>query len=263
MVMRLVADKRDELPEPLRESASERSGQWFADLGNFSVEDVTGLKSTVVAKNERIKKLEGQLRGFGWVLAHENDRWSTEGVDPAAAREAVEKIRSGSLKGSDEIERYKQSLNEKIGADRQRMESGLKKVLDKLRQAMVLEPIRAAIKEHGGSVSLLAPVIEKSVRVDVDDEYNVSVALLNEQGKPMLSKKTGSMEPMSFDEFVQDLRKHPEYRAAFAGNGVGGAGTASQGGGAARVARGAGDVTMMSPRELIDRGNAYSTTRTA
>lgn len=263
MALRLVADKIDDLPEALRKGAVEKDGRWLAELGDHSVENATALKEGLVGERGARKKLEGMLRSFGWTLSEDGTRWVSEGVDPTQARDALDKIRAGSLKGSEEYDRWKASIQDKYEQDKRANSGAMDKLKEQLRRSLVLDPIRNAIRDHGGSFELLAPVIERAARVEFSEDGSASVALVNEKGQPMLTRKSGSTDPMGFDEYVQELRKHPTYRQAFAGVGAGGSGFASQSGGSARVVQRGGDVTQMSPRELIERGNQYTTTRSA
>jgi hypothetical protein len=259
MPIHVFYDRADEVPEKLRQHVAERNGQWhITDFQGHTLEDVTGLKEALSNDRAIIKKLRGLATSFGWNLREDGSGWADQGLDPAQVRDALEKLKSGTLKSQGEIDAYKQAIDEKMRGEKDAQAKLVENLKSHLRQAKVLDPIKSAIRDAGGSVELLAPVVERSAKVEFDDMGNPSVQLVNQDGKPLITRKTGSTEPMSFDEYVQDLRRHPHYKAAFAGIGTGGSGFPSQSGGSGRASSKAGggiDISTMSPRDLIRRAN--------
>lgn len=243
MAFRIVADKSDDLPEGLRAHAKQEGDRWVVSSlpDGWGIEDVSGLKQTLSAERTQRKAAEKSLTAY-------------EGIeDAAAARQALEAMKAGSLKSSKEIDEFRKQLEEKVAADlakKDQLTSGLTK---QLREIMVDKAITEAIARENGNLKLLLPVVRGAVKAETTADGTLAVAVVDENGKELVSKAEGSTKPMSIPEFVSVLKSQAEFKAAFSGSGVGGsaANHASGGSGISGPAS-----TKLSSMDLLQRANS-------
>lgn len=243
MPLILQADKPEELPEALRASAKNVGGKLTVDAlpEGWAIEDVGGLRKTVSEERAARKALEKAVKAF-------------EGIDdPAAARDALEKVASGAVKSSKELDEAKKALEAKFANDRKAIEEATAKLQTQLQEVLVDRDATAAIAAAGGNLKLLLPIVKSAAKVERDASGKLVVQLQDESGKPLVTKKSGSADPMGFGEFVEGLKATADYRGAFAATGAGGAGTTSQHGGTARAGTNASNGANLSPEESLAR----------
>jgi len=242
MPFRIVADKADELPEGLRAQAKQVDGKFVVDSlpEGWEVGDTVGLRLRLSEERTARKDAEKALVAF-------------EGIeDAAAAREALQQLKAGALKGSKEIDDFRKQLEAKVAADLAKKDATLGSLQGQLREQLVESAAQKAIAEAGGSLKLLLPVVRSAVKAEVAAVGRLSVVLVDETGKEMVSKVAGATGPMSISEFVGTLRESSDYKAAFAGSGTGGSGATHSTAGAVRAA----NPGSTSARELFNRANA-------
>lgn len=253
MPLTLTADKIDDIPEGLRDSAKEIGGKWVVSAmkDGWAIEDISGLKKTLAEERKARKDYEAKLKDF-------------EGIDdPQTALDALEKLRAGGLKSSKEIEEFKKTLEAKVAKDLQTANAERDSFRSQAEQLLVDSQLRDALAKAGanplGMEYLPDRIKAKHVKVERDVSGKLSVQLLDRDGKPMISGKAGSGDPMTFAEFVTGLKADATNAAFFNGSGAGGAGASSQHGGAARAAITQGN--NLSSRELLGRANTDTASR--
>lgn len=242
MPFRIVADKADELPEGLRAQAKQVDGKFVVESlpEGWEVGDTVGLRLRLSEERTARKDAEKALAAF-------------EGIeDAAAAREALQQLKAGALKGSKEIDDFRKQLEAKVAADLAKKDATLGSLQGQLREQLVESAAQKAIAEAGGSLKLLLPVVRSAVKAEVAADGRLSVVLVDETGKEMVSKVAGATGPMSISEFVGTLRESSDYKAAFAGSGTGGSGATHSTAGAVRAA----NPGSTSARELFNRAHA-------
>lgn len=242
MPFRIVADKADELPEGLRAQAKQVDGKFVVESlpEGWEVGDTVGLRLRLSEERTARKDAEKALAAF-------------EGIeDAAAAREALQQLKAGALKGSKEIDEFRKQLEAKVAADLAKKDATLGSLQGQLREQLVESAAQKAIAEAGGNLKLLLPVVRSAVKAEVQADGRLSVVLVDEAGKEMVSKVAGATGPMSISEFVSTLRESSDYKAAFAGSGTGGSGATHSTAGAVRAA----NPGSTSARELFNRANA-------
>jgi hypothetical protein len=164
----------------------------------------------------------------------------------------LQQLKAGALKGSKEIDDFRKQLEAKVAADLAKKDATLGSLQGQLREQLVESAAQKAIAEAGGSLKLLLPVVRSAVKAEVAADGRLSVVLVDETGKEMVSKVAGATGPMSISEFVSTLRESSDYKAAFAGSGTGGSGATHSTAGAVRAA----NPGSTSARELFNRANA-------
>jgi hypothetical protein len=225
MTLKAIVDSADELPEPIRDHyTAGEDGRYYLTVegrDGWNLENVAGLKSALSKQQEEARRIKQQAAQF-------------EGLDPAEAREALEKLKEiQNWTPDDKVKEQIRSLEKQL-SDKHRKEVGtLQEREQKLRKALdrrlVDSEAVAAIAENKGIVDLLLPAIRQSLRVvEVGDDFAVQV--LDDEGNPRISMKPGSNQPMTIREYVATLKEDARYQRAFDGNDARGSGASSTSG---------------------------------
>lgn len=250
MPFRIVADSLEDLPEGLRPAAKNEGGKFIvAELGQgWAIEDVAALK----AAHERVLKERNEFRAVAKAF---------DGIAPEAAaeaREALEKLKAGQLKGSKEIEDYKSAVEKKMAEERAKLEARLNARTAALRERMVQGELAPVIARLGGGEAMdaILTLAKQHIRIEEDDAGNLKHSIVDASGSPRVTKKSGSSAPMGFDELIAEMRDAQSTRGLFKAPATGGTGGGSQTGGAGRAAN--PGQQLLPTRELLNRGNATS-----
>jgi hypothetical protein len=243
MVFRIVADKDSDLPEGLRAHAKQEGDRWVVSSlpEGWEVGDTVGLRKFLSEERTMRKTAEKALQAY-------------EGIDDAAAaREALQQLKAGALKGSKEIDEFRKSLETKVAADLAKKDAMAHGLTKQLTELMVDNAAQKAIAEAGGNLKLLLPIVKAAVKAETTPDGRLAVSVVDDSGKELVSKAAGATSPMSINEYVHTLREQAEYKVAFAGSGTGGSGSTSSTAGAVR----ASVPGSLSARELFDRASMH------
>ena len=165
-----------------------------------------------------------------------------DGVDPDKAREAQEKLdqleqdtlqKSGDVKAMLEVANKKfaekEAQYQKIIAEKDDVIKGK----DSTIQAIVVDQeLTTAIAKHKGAPEILLPVIKAIGEVKAvpdGDRYVPRVFKDGNTETPVFGDTKGN--PMTMEQYVEQLKQHPVYARAFEPVGNGGMGAGSGGGG--------------------------------
>lgn len=250
MPITIVADSLEELAEPLRKVAQQKDGKFVLTSlpEGFALEDVRGLKATVQTLRQETKEKDTVLRSFldAGLTAEE----------AAKAADALSKHKAGTLKSSAELDAWKAQAEEKFKTDAQKLTDRLTKRTDRLRNELVrgkLAPIVAA-KGGANAMDAILTLAERNIRVEETAEGDLVPIVVGSDGKTAaLTKKSGSMDPMGFDELVDLMRESPQTKGLFEVKATGGSGSASQSRGSGQA--GNQDSSKLSAKERIIRGH--------
>jgi hypothetical protein len=208
----------------------------------WGIENVAGLRQSLADERGARKAAEKALKAY-------------DGIDDAdIAREAVSKMKAGTLKSRDEIDAYKLEIEKKMAKDLAAAHTERDTFKKQLEETLVERDALAAITEAKGNPRLLMPVVRAAARIERNGDGKLHVALVGEDGKPLITKKAGSSDGMSLSEYVSTLKASPDYKAAFSGSGSGGAGSNSQSGGAGKAGNANGSIP--DPGEFFRLANA-------
>lgn len=244
MAFRIVADSLADLPEGLRAAAKQAGDKFQVETlpEGWNLEDVGALKKALSEERTTLKSVQKTLAQY-------------EGIDDAAAaREALLAMKAGKLKSSAELDEFRKTLEAKVAADLAKKDSTVTALTQQLREQLVEGEAMKAIAASGGNPKLLLPIVRAAVKAELGADGKFAVTLHDEQGKELVSKVDGSTKPMTLPEFVSQLRTQAEFKAAFAGSGVGGSNASSTAGGSGRAASQAG---LPSSKELFARANGH------
>jgi len=261
MAMRIVADSLDDIPEGLRDAAKQEGTVFVVGAmpEGWAVENVSGLKQSVIRERDAVSALSAVAKDFGWRWDKDKGEWKERGFDSSRlpeAREALEKLAAGQLRGSKEIEEFKASVEQKFAKDRQALEAKLDARTKLLREQLSRGQLAPIIAAKGGSESMDAILTLASSHIAFEEceDGTLKASLVGKDGKSLVTSKSGSAEPMGFEEFVEQMRDAPATRGLFRVSATGGAGSSSQSGGSGQGAQLHGQP--MSARENLARGLA-------
>ena len=200
-------------------------------INGWGLEDIGGLKSALskektnaAAGSKRIKELEAQFKD----------------IDPVRAREALGKMEElekwdPEEKAAEAKKAFEVSLTEKFGKDK---DSLTKKHTDdltalqgkydvvavQLKESIVDAEATRAITAAGGSIELLGPLVKQRVKMVLQDDGTFKPAIMDAEGNPTFSTRSGSTDWMTIAELVDGLKADKVYGGAFGGSGATGSG---------------------------------------
>lgn len=246
-MLRIIADKVDDLPEGLRAAAKMEGDKLVVSelAEGWAIEDVSGLKKTLGIELDKRKQLERQIKSY-------------EGLDPEAAaeaREALDKLRAGQLKGSKEIDEYKSQVEKKMAEERAALQAKLDARTKALRDRMVQGELAPVIAKLGGGEAMDAILTLASQYVRVEEDAQTGAlkhSIVDRDGKTRITKRSGSGDPMGFEELIEEMRNASATRGLFRAMATGGSGGNSQTGESGRAVD--SDINTMSSADLIARG---------
>jgi hypothetical protein len=254
-MLRIVADKLDEIPEGLRENAKQVEGQGFVVQSlkeGWGIEDFSGLRKMLTDERQGRKAAERSLAAFDGLLPDE----------ASAARDALDQFKAGKLRGAKELDEWKTSYEAKVKDERSKLESKLAKRTEALRERMLRGELAPVIAAKGGAEAMdaILTLAQQHVRFEETADGDIKTSLVGKDGKPMLTSKTSSGEEAGFDELIEQMRAAPATRGLFRTSATGGSGGSSQTGGPGRAANSDVAFSAMTPEELIQRGLSKSST---
>lgn len=247
--MAISFDKAEEIPEGLKAHAKQDASGRFvlqAMPEGWSLEDFTGLRKMLTEERGGRKAAEAALRQFG-DLAPES---------AAEARDALEKVKAGSVRSSKDMDEWKASYETKVKDERAKLESKLAKRTEALRSRMLRGELAPVIAAKGGADSMdaILTLAQQHVRFEETADGDIKTSLVGKDGKPLLTSKASSGDEAGFDELIEQMRAAPATRGLFKVSGTGGSGASSQSGGSGRAGHSDVSFAATSPEGLVERG---------
>jgi hypothetical protein len=193
-----------------------------ADTG-WAFEDVTALRRAHDADRHARKSAEGTLSS-----------WTELGVEPKAAREALDKLKAMANwtpddKVREQMEAVKAALSKEYNEREATLKGQLDSVTGQLESVLVDSALATAIGARGNH-KMLVPAMKPHMKVMLDEASKRFVArVLGEKGTPRISIKdpSGYMGP---EELVEEFARDKDWAPAFNGSGAAGAGSPASGG---------------------------------
>lgn len=233
MSLKALVEKIDDVPETARSFYSEKDGKFVLDVEaveGFSLEDTSGLKSSLGKERQKVRELERITSKF-------------KDLDPDKAREAMEQLEEfrkiDPVKEADKIvaqklEAAKGQMVEKHSKELQEREGRIGALTQTVQNLLIDQAATSALADAKGSVELLLPHVQRHTRVrEVDGKYLVEV--IGKDGEPRIGNAKG--DPMTIADLVQEMRKSDTFGRAFEGSGQSGSGTrpTNNGGGMSQI----------------------------
>lgn len=259
---RIVYSPNEEIPEGLKDRIVEKDGERVVESlpDAWAIEDVGGMRGSLALERAARKRAQAIAGEFGWRMDEATGTWREEGMSAVEARKAVEMLKTGGLKGKDEIENYRKALADDFEGKSRAKDAELAELTRELESILVervgLEALSAA---QAINPKIMLPSLRSMAKVEKGADGRRTVVCYDETGKPILSKKAGANGAAApIEEVVEGWRGSPDYQGFFKAPAAGGSGSGSQAGGSGRPA-GNQDTSNMSPAELIALGNASAT----
>jgi hypothetical protein len=224
MALKALVETIDVVPEAARGFYKEADGKFILDVepvAGFSLEDVSGLKSTLGKEMTLRKKLEKDVVKF-------------KDIDPDKAREALAKLEElgnfDPAKDADKIvnerlEAAKRQIVEKHGEEIKVREGRIGALTKAVESLLVDQVATAALAESKGSIELLLPHVQRHARVREDSNGKFIVDVVDKDGNARIGNSKG--DPMTISDLVQEMRKSDTFGRAFEGDGMRGPGSGS------------------------------------
>lgn len=229
MALAALLSSIDSLPEALRseyvagDGSAQRPDQsmFYLDVtpvGNFGLEDKSGLLKTIEDLRAGEKDLKGQLKAFG-------------NLDPKAAQDALARIKELQERGGGDAQATKAKLdslrdqmNETFSKEKGTWDAERKEMETELSRLLIDAEVVAAMPE-GGSAKLILPVVHDAVRVVKDENGKRVARVYDERGNELASRRAeNNGHPMGVSEYLESLSKIADYAPAFNGSGPTGSG---------------------------------------
>ena len=220
-MLKAILNSLDNVPSEIANLYVEIDGRFVLDVeptGGFALEDVTGLKSSLSKERQNARTAQKALDAF-------------DGLNVDEAREALGKVGEMSTwtpddKVREQINAREKQLTSKHVAELDKANGELTAIRGQLETQLIQASAMEAIASMGGNVQLLMPHIKSQTRMEMVDGKFVA-QVIDENGVPRVSMKTGSTDGMTINELVGSMRDAETFAPAFAGSGATGSGTAS------------------------------------
>ena len=219
MALKALLDNLDGVDESIASLYTEQNGRYVLGVeavDGYALEDIGGLKSSLAKERKNARDANTQLLKFG-------------DIDPDTAIDAIGKLGdidnwSPDDKVKEQIANREKVLTAKFTKDMEAANGELATVRGQLENQLIHNTAMEALTELGGNAQLLMPHITSQTKLElIDGKYVAQV--IDENGVPRVSMKTGSMDSMSVGELVSSMRDSETFAPAFAGSGATGSGT--------------------------------------
>lgn len=271
MAVYIVSDKVEELPPALAKQARlDGSRYWVAEgTEGFKVENAEGLRNAVATERKHREAAERIAKKYGWSIGEDGTIADRDGraIDPELATELIGKHKAGKLEANGAakdtakaIEEMRAEYDAKYARDKAELDLERKEMQAQLHEEFIQNRGREAIKAADGddkTVTALLGVIEKQARLEKGPNGKLRAVLYSPDGKQLISRKSGSADPMGLEEFAKTLREDPAYKRNFPLTRPGGSGASHTGGGSASSGvngQAGGDEKPMTGKALLALG---------
>jgi hypothetical protein len=216
--------------------AQQENGMFRLDVesvNGVALEDVTGLKSSLSKTLDREKLANKQKKEI---------EAKFDGIEPDKAREAIAKLEefaSGKFddKGKAQIEAAVNQFKDKSAKEAEVLKKEIEKQkteAEKWKAAAVKKTtsteINGAIAKAGANPNL-SYYLETVTKPELQEDGTVKLIIYDKQGNVKLTNKSGSVEPMTIEEHVAELKGIDSFAAFFPGTGASGSGATGGTGG--------------------------------
>lgn len=218
-----------EVPEAVRGFYQEKEGKAFLRVTSrdgWGLEDTTALRSALQSERKAASTHAKALKAF-------------EGLDAAAAREALTKVEemknwTPEERVREQIAAREKALGDKFSGEIAKRDADGAAVVSQLRGTLTAATAASAVSKHKGNLALLLPHIERTTRMMKGEDGKYSLVVVDDKGEPRLTMRPNSTDSMTLDELVESWTKDENLMAAFEGSGHTGTGGRTATGGRGR-----------------------------
>lgn len=252
MAIEALLDSLDGLDEGLKKlykaGEGELAGKFVLDVspaGGVELANTAALRKALETERSNGKKAREALKTF-------------DGLDAAAAKDALEKLKSlGDMSLDDKVkegiaQREKQLL-EKFAKDKSELEKQVERIASQLEDELVTGKLRESLEKHGGNGTILLPHLRRFARMRKTENDRYVAKVVDEEDRERISTKPGSSDAMSIEELVLEFKSNPVFQVAFKGSGASGSNANSSGSaGGGKGNQGGGGKSGLGYRQTED-----------
>lgn len=208
--MKAFVKNLENVPEQYRDLYKQVEGGWLLQVESsegYALENVTGLKNTILTKNQEIQKLKDKAAENADLdieqLKKDSAKWQEiKDLDPD--EQAAKKVRQAIKTRDEEHSRVIAKRDEREG-----------KLMDKLKSTG-LESIKTAIAKAGGRPEWAMDYLKKAVKIELNDDLEVVTTFVEEDGvTPMVDFENGREISVGVDRFVEKMQNSDTYGGIF------------------------------------------------
>lgn len=220
LLARISKDDHAKLADHFKPEYKAAGDEFVLDVtpvGGWVLEDVGGLKATLSDRKKKHEDAQAIVAAYG-------------DLTPEAARAAVEKLTSlDGLDGKEKIEARIASITTQLEAKFKGENAKTAEEREALRaelyETLVDREATAAIAATGAPVDVLLPHVRTQIKVEKDSNgKHRAVVIYAENSNPRMSMKSGSNDPMSIAELVEEFRTKKQFMPLFPGSKASGGG---------------------------------------
>lgn len=229
MALRPVISEADlaKLPDAIKaEYVKGSDGNFVLSVtpeNGFALENVSALRKALETERGSKSEFEKKLGAFG-------------DLDPSKAREALKKLAEwGDVDPGERAKKIAEDrikeIEAKLRGEVEAEKKNASQILSQLEGALIDSTATAALAKAKGNARVLLPHVKQSVRMVKDANGNYVAKVVNSDGSPRITLKSGQTGDMTIEELVEGMRADNDYASCFEGSGATGGGTKPNGSG--------------------------------
>lgn len=242
------AEEFDALPEALQAEYKPVEGQdgvyrlEVSPVNGLQLTNPTKLQTALQKERSALEDLRKKFKPFESLDPDETSKaleHFNKFKDGEIPDEAKERIAALETQLKDKYEKLSAQEREKLTKDLNALKDRYEATKGQLHKTTVQSKALSAIHKLGGNDRLLLPIVTQRVRPKERDDGSWEYEVIGDDGTPRLSTKSGSSDPMSIEEYVEELKNDDGYAQAFSGSSASGSGsTGGSGGGGGGASNG-------------------------
>lgn len=225
MTLKLVIDKIEDVPEPIRDQYTEKDGKFHLNVDNAEAENIFAAPLKKAVEQERKLRAASDARVRAW----EKSGKSPEEIETLITEQ--QKMDEEKLQRAGEWDKLKAQMNERHKVE---LDSLAKKLADKENEAQskdkALEDLlieshaAAAISAAKGKMKALMPHVKQHLRLEREQNgsgSNYTLKVVDDAGGPRVN---GKGDPLTVADLIAELRASDDFGGLFDGTGNSGSG---------------------------------------
>lgn len=226
MALKALLDSIDGLPADVaKEYKARDDGKFVLDVeavGGLTLEDVTGLKNTVVTLRKERDGLASRTKMF-------------DGLDPDKAKDALERVKqwgdmSPEDKAAELLKAKEAQLAAKFKTEAEKIAGERDAAAKQLDHHIRVSALTSEIAKKKGNAELLLPHVLSQTKMRRTDAGQYIVEVVDGEGNARISPVGSSTDPMTIPQLIDEMTS--KFPSAFDASGASGSGATGGGSGA-------------------------------
>lgn len=226
MSLKAVLTTLDGVGDDIKKLYVEKDGKFILDVesvAGWSLEDVGSLKSALAKERNSARELKDAIGKLGDVKPDDVASMVTE-------LDRLRKAKPGDLE-AETVKSHIKQLTDKHTKEVTTRDERIKSIMSQLERTLKTEAATRAIAEKKASVPLLLPIVERQIRMRELQDGRFVTEIVDDSGNPRITSRSGSQDPMTLSELIEEMSKVDTYAPAFPGSGASGSGSPGSSGG--------------------------------